>query len=84
MDRDNKGIYVEDEVKILLSCSGAHIETKRAEKINDLLHKDINWDVLLDIAKQERMLPLLYRNLVLISPKKVPLAVMTRLRNAYL
>ena len=84
MVRDNKGIYVEDEVKILLSCSGAHIETKRAEKINDLLHKDINWDVLLDIAKQERMLPLLYRNLVLISPEKVPAAVMTRLRNAYL
>lgn len=84
MDRDLEDIYVSDEIKILLSCSGAHIETKRAEKINDLLQKDINWDVLLDIAHHERMLPLLYRNLVLISPKKVPEAVMTRLRNEYL
>lgn len=73
-----------NEIKILLSCSGAHIVAKRAEKINDLLHKDINWDMLLDIANHERILPLLYRNLVLISPKKVPPAVMTRLRNEYL
>ena len=63
MDTDLEDIYVDNEIKILLSCSGAHIETKRAEKINDLLHEDINWDILLDIAKQERMLPLLYRNL---------------------
>jgi hypothetical protein len=84
MDTDLEDIYVDNEIKILLSCSGAHIETKRAEKINDLLHEDINWDILLDIAKQERMLPLLYRNLILISPKKVPAAVMMRLRNAYL
>lgn len=73
-----------NEIKILLSCSGANIETKRAEKINDLLNKDIDWDLLLDIASHERMSPLLYRNLVLISPKKVPEAVITRLRNEYL
>ena len=73
-----------NEIKILLSCSGAHIKTKRAEKINELLHNDINWDMLLDIANLERMLPLLYRNFILISPKKVPEAVMTRLRNEYL
>jgi len=84
MDRDIEVICMEDEVKILLSCSGAHIETKKAEKINDLLDKDINWDLLLDIANRERMLSLLYRNLILISPDKVPSAVMTRLRNSYL
>lgn len=84
MDRDLEDVYVANEIKILLSCSGAHIETQRAEKINDLLDNDIDWDVLLDIARLERMIPLLYRNLILISPKKVPTAVMTRLRNEYL
>ena len=73
-----------NEIKVLLSCSGAHIETKRAEKINNLLHKDLNWDMLLDIANLERMLPLLYKNLILISPKEVPPAVMMRLRNEFL
>ena len=47
-----------NEIKVLLSCSGAHIETKRAEKINNLLQKDLNLDMLLDIANLERMLPL--------------------------
>ena len=84
MDRDLEDICVADEIKLLLSCSGAHIEAKRAEKIKDLLHKDINWDMLLHIACLERMLPLLYRNLMMISPEKVPQAVMTRLRNEYL
>ncbi|MEI6105068.1 MAG: nucleotidyltransferase family protein [Methanothrix sp.] len=84
MDGDLGDSYINNEIKILLSCSGTHIVTKRAEKINRLLNKDINWDMLLDIANLERMLPLLYRNLVLISPKTVPLAVMTRLRNEYL
>ncbi len=40
--------------------------------------------MLLDIANLERMLPLLYKNLILISPKKVPPAVMTHLRNEFL
>jgi site-specific DNA-adenine methylase len=73
-----------NEIKILLSCSGAHIKTKRAEKINELLHNDINWDMLLDIANLEKMLPLLYKNLILISPKRVPPAVMMRFRNEFL
>ncbi|HEX7445548.1 MAG TPA: nucleotidyltransferase family protein [Methanothrix sp.] len=73
-----------NEIKVLLSCSGAHIETKRAEKINNLLQKDLNWDMLLDIANLERMLPLLYKNLILISPTGVPPAVMMRLRNEFL
>lgn len=84
MDRDLEDIYIDDEIKILLSCSVANIDTKRAEKLNDLLNKDINWDMLLDIANLERVFPLLYRNLVLISPKKVPQVVMTRFRNEYL
>lgn len=84
MDRDLEDIRVADEIKLLLSCSGTHIEAKKAEKIDGLLHKDINWDMLLHIASLERMLPLLYRNLMLISPEKVPQAVMTRLRNEYL
>ena len=73
-----------NEIKVLLSCSGAHIETKRAEKINNLLQKDLNWDMLLDIANLERMLPLLYKNLILISPTKVPPAIIMRLRNEFL
>jgi hypothetical protein len=73
-----------NEIKVLLSCSGAHIEIRKAEKMNNLLHKDINWDMLLDIANLERMMPLLYKNLSLISPKKVPPDVMTHLRNEFL
>ena len=73
-----------NEIKVLLSCSGAHVETKRAEKINNILHNDINWDMLLDIANHEKMLPLLYKNLILISPTKVPPAVIMRLRNEFL
>ncbi|RQW77439.1 MAG: hypothetical protein EHM14_14385, partial [Methanothrix sp.] len=84
MDRDLEKIYTADEIKIILSCSIAHIETKRAEKINALLHNDIDWDLLLDVANRERIRPLLYRNLILISPEKVPSTVMARLRNEYL
>jgi hypothetical protein len=40
--------------------------------------------MLLDIANLEKMLPLLYKNLILISPKRVPPAVMMRFRNEFL
>ncbi|WHZ28349.1 MAG: hypothetical protein OJF51_003147 [Nitrospira sp.] len=71
------------EVELLLSCADTSIDTKRAERIRRLLRIDLDWDYLLQTAGQHGVLPLLSRNLRLISPTGVPQTILEQLHHHF-
>lgn len=68
------------EVELLLYCVRTCMDSETAERITNLLDKDIDWDYLIQIALWHRVMPLLYWNLKATCPEAVPKAILTQLR----
>lgn len=60
------------EMQLLLACAHARVEGARAEEIRQLAEGELDWDYLIKIAKLHGLMPLLYYNLKMTSPRSVP------------
>ncbi|WP_168502451.1 nucleotidyltransferase family protein [Anabaena sp. UHCC 0187] len=72
------------EIEVLLCCAKTVIESETADHIRELLAKNINWDKLIEIAQQQRVLPLLYSSLSKNFSEVVPKAILSKLRLDFL
>jgi hypothetical protein len=59
------------------------MDSERAERIRNLLHKDMDWDYLIETALWHGVIPLLYWSLKATCPQAVPKAVLAQLRNYF-
>jgi hypothetical protein len=67
----------------LLACARRHFDAGAQAGIETLLHRGIDWPLLLASARQHRLLPLLYHRLRQLDAGSVPEEVMAHLRTAY-
>jgi hypothetical protein len=72
------------EVSLLICCARTTLERGSVHRIRNLAHKNIEWPLLIKIALQHRVLPLLYRSLNQACPEAVPENVLCELRNHYI
>lgn len=79
----NSGTDTRPEVELLLCCARTHLDTSTAERLRDLLQEDIDWDYLLRLARQHKMMPLLYWHLNLTCSEAVPKATLELLQKHF-
>ncbi len=72
------------ETALILCCARTRIDAKTAERMRNLLHKDIDWAYLIKTARQHGVIPLVYQSLNTICPEAVPSAYLTQLREHFL
>jgi len=71
------------EIDLLLCCARAHITPEIAEHIHSLVQHDIDWEYLLKISLDHRVMPLLYRSLEKTCPEKIPKQTLIQLQSYY-
>ncbi|MTJ55292.1 nucleotidyltransferase family protein [Anabaena sp. UHCC 0253] len=72
------------EIELLLCCARTKIEPEKADHIRELLAKNINWGKLIEMAQQQRVLPLLYSSLSRNFSDVVPKEILSKLRLDFL
>nr|RNJ70615.1 MAG: hypothetical protein EDM05_04025 [Leptolyngbya sp. IPPAS B-1204] len=71
------------EIKLLLCCARVQMDATTAAQIPALLQAGIDWDLLLQIAVQHGVAPLLYWSVKSACPDAVPPAVLQRLQRLF-
>lgn len=71
------------EAEVLLYCARTHMDAENADRLRQLLRKELDWDYLRGLACQHGVMPLLYRNLHATAPEAVPGATLEALREHF-
>lgn len=72
------------EHRLIVACARTNLSESGFKLIRDVVAEGVNWDYVLQKALSHGVLPLLYRNLKMVCPEKVPAAVLGRLHGHYL
>ncbi len=76
---NNSALRREEEV---LTCgSRVSLDPATADRLRSLLAEDLDWDYLIEKAKVNSVVPLLWRSLNAVDPDRVPLEARTQLHN---
>ncbi len=78
------GAQLPSEVKLLLACARTIIEPASLAQMHYLAQSDLDWDILLDLARWHGVVPLLYSAIQRYLLSTVPQEVMLELRENYL
>lgn len=70
------------EIELILCCAKTHIPPSTAERIRELLQKEINWNYLIEIASRNGIIPILAESLNRTAPEALPKDLLSQLRNA--
>ncbi|ETX06713.1 nucleotidyltransferase domain-containing protein [Candidatus Entotheonella palauensis] len=76
-------VGLQPEAELLLSCVGADVSETCAARFQALLHEDLNWDEVTQLAMQHGILPLLYWHLDHADEASVPEAAYEQLRSYF-
>jgi hypothetical protein len=68
------------ENQILICVTRPFLDAKTAQRLRELLVKDVNWGCLLSSAERHCLIPLMNRHLAFLGHPEVPEQVMSRLR----
>ncbi|MGB7443771.1 MAG: lasso peptide biosynthesis B2 protein, partial [Coleofasciculaceae cyanobacterium] len=68
------------EIELLLYCSRSCIDTATAERVENLLQQDLDWNYLLQQACEHRVFLLLHQNLILNYPQLIPQNILPQLQ----
>jgi hypothetical protein len=71
------------EELIVLCCIRLHAGTREADQLNKLLQSGVEWDKLIQLARDAIITPLLYLQLSTVCPTLVPPDVMEQLRTDF-
>jgi hypothetical protein len=71
------------EVKLLLCCGTTHVSEAETDEIKSLIQGTLDWGYLLECARRNGLMPLLYRHLAKAGRDDVPPSILERLRNHF-
>jgi hypothetical protein len=71
------------EIHILLRCARSRFDTEGAKQLKSLIHKNIDWTYLLQLALAHRVMPSLHSALNSTCPDAVPAPILERLRDYF-
>ena len=78
---NNFKIHPEDE--LVICCARIIMDLKTKEKIVSIIHEDLDWQHVIQLASMHKLIPLLYHNLNSICPEMVPGDVLGELKDYY-
>lgn len=68
------------EIELLLLCISTNVEPELSKNIHELIEQNIDWELLLNIAAQRAVLPMLYKKLSTVCPSLVPQPILLALQ----
>ena len=71
------------EIQLLLCCARTYINTTTADRIENLLQEELDWDYIIKAAYRHGLIPLLYNSLNNTCPEAVPQAILSQLQNLF-
>src|SRR2546423_11947909 len=71
------------EKELLLCCARACVGMDDSKRIKRLLRHNIDWEYLINTAREQAVLPLLYLCLHLTCPEEIPPTVLNDLRSEF-
>lgn len=77
------GVALAPEDELLLCCARVGTDTEKAAQLKALLQHDIDWVILLCLARRHGMTPLLYWHLHTMCPEVLPEELMGQLRDTF-
>jgi Uncharacterised nucleotidyltransferase len=69
------------EIELIICCSRTHVDSATTEKVEYLVHQNLDWKYIIQSASQNGVVPLLYQNLSSICPDAVPSKYLDEFRN---
>ncbi len=72
------------EIKLILCCARTTISKEIEKKIRALLHHNLDWNFILNVAIKNNIISSLYINLEDVEPNLVPLSVLRELKKQYI
>jgi Uncharacterised nucleotidyltransferase len=81
--KSNLAIYPDrrPEAELLLLCSRIRLKPDKAQRARELLEEGIDWDYVTQQALYHGTIPLLFRNLSLFCPDRIPAATLNQFRD---
>lgn len=74
---------IRSEVKLLLCCARTCMDAETEKQVKTILRKNLDWEYLIQIALEHRIMPLLYHNLNTICPDAVPSFALNKLQDYF-
>ena len=71
------------EMELILCCARTWVDPKTTERIKTISKYDINWKYLIQMAYDQKVIPLLYQSLKNICPEAVPKDIIESLRQQF-
>ena len=71
------------EAELLLCCARRRVEAREAERILNLVRQEIDWELLIRIARVQGVVQLLYTSLAATCPDAIPPAALKALRGDF-
>ena len=75
---------MKNEIELLLCCARTRLDSDTIKKIDSLVQREIDWEILVQSALIHRVMPLLYQNLQKTCPQAVPRDTLEKLRTYFL
>ena len=72
--------YYSPEIELLIICARTKLNSEKSTRLKELLQKNINWEYLINLARRNKVLPLLYWHLASICSTLVPEIYMSQLK----
>ena len=74
----------QNEIDLILCCARTRLDSDTIKNMNSLVQGDVDWENMVEIALEHRVMPLLYRNLKKFCPQAVPPGILEKLRTYFL
>lgn len=76
-------VSLTNEVKIILCCARTQVNDDTTSQIKNLIQSTLDWDLVIRLAREHMVLPLLYRTLRKVVPNSIPTDIEKRLRSGF-
>jgi len=77
-------MHLSTEIKLMIACARVQVDQETRGKIQRLSRANIDWDKFVKICIRHKVLPLVFRNLVLFCKASFPEELKTELENTYI
>jgi Uncharacterised nucleotidyltransferase len=82
-NHQNQSNKINREVELLICCVRPQVDEIITERIKALVMETIDWQKLLEMAQQHKVVPILYTRLNTICSKNIPNSVLSNLRSRF-
>lgn len=79
---DSIAAPLRNEAELLITCARSHVDRKSETRLRDLIDSGVDWTRLVQMARVNRVVPLIYATLTRIQPAGVPQQAMDELQRS--